>query len=330
MANLQDIATELDVSVSLVSKVLNNRFGTGGASVRTSEAIRKKAKELGYHKNLSAAALAKGRQGVIGVFIHRKGVPASGIAEAMVEGIADEAGKAGQRLMLQFFETALQFKALCPQVDRNVLDGLIVGGISHPELIDDLVQMQQRGVAVVTIHDMDVDPRLTNIRMDQTEVSRLATLHLAERGCRNIAHIHVDESRFRGYRAALAERGLTFRPELVFNAQDYTSAAGESAVQALLAAKVACDGLVAQSDNQSIGALNALLKAGHRVPDDIRLIGVDDAPFCELSIVPLSSISQEFRLRGRRSVELLLNKMSGKKVSSITVAPVLRHRESSN
>jgi len=78
-----------------------------------------------------------------------------------------------------------------------------------------------------------------------------------------------------------------------------------------------------------VGALNALLKAGRKVPQDVRIIGVDDAPFCELSIVPLSSISQEFRERGRRAVRLLIDKMNGKPVSSVAISPILRCRESS-
>lgn len=332
MASLQDIADELDVSVSLVSKVLNARKGTGGASLATYRAIRAKAAQLGYRKNISAAALAKGKQGVIGVFIHRKGLPGSAIAEELVEGIADEAGAQGQRLMLQFFETADQFKALCPSVDRNVLDGLIVGGVTHPELFDELVQFEQRDVAVVTVHDLGADPRVINVGMDQVEVSRLATAHLIERGCRNIAHIAAIDGgtpRFDGYRKALAEAGIPYKPELVIHVPGYGARRGEEAVAELTSRGLVFDGIVAQSDHQAIGAMNTLLRAGRRVPQDVRVIGVDNAPFCELSIVPLSSISQEFRERGSRAVRLLLERMNGKAVSSITISPRLCCRASS-
>ena len=58
MSSLRDIANALDLSVSMVSKVLSGRMGTSGAPAETVRAIRAKAAELNYHKNVSAAALA--------------------------------------------------------------------------------------------------------------------------------------------------------------------------------------------------------------------------------------------------------------------------------
>ena len=70
MATLQEVAKELNISVSLVSKVLNDRMGTTGCSRQIKQAIIAKARELGFQRNLLAAALRAGKRAAIGVFIH--------------------------------------------------------------------------------------------------------------------------------------------------------------------------------------------------------------------------------------------------------------------
>ena len=76
---LRRIAEELNVSVSLVSKVLSGRLGTSGAHADKIRAIHAKARELDYRKNHLAEALRTGRQNVLAVCVHRHGVEGSGI-----------------------------------------------------------------------------------------------------------------------------------------------------------------------------------------------------------------------------------------------------------
>jgi len=105
MASLKSTAEDLGVSVSLVSKVLNNRLGTTCVRPELVEKIHEAADRLGFRKNMSAAALRRGRHDVIGVFVHRFGMTGSGIVEAMVDGIASEAMKSHQKQLLNFFNT---------------------------------------------------------------------------------------------------------------------------------------------------------------------------------------------------------------------------------
>ena len=79
MASLKDIASELNVSVSLVSKVLNNRMGNTGVTEELAESIRTKAEELNYQRNASALSLRKGRPATIGVFFHNDGESGSSL-----------------------------------------------------------------------------------------------------------------------------------------------------------------------------------------------------------------------------------------------------------
>lgn len=328
---IADIANEVGVSPSLVSKVLSGRLGTTRVSARTVQAIRERAEGIGYRKNSSAAALATGKQNVIGAFIHRIGVPGSGLAEQLVEGIAEELAMHDQRLLLHFYETSEQFRGQCAGLHKGVTDGVIVGGLAHADLLDALVEIQERGVPVVTIHERELDPSFLNVGCDQVEVGRIATAHLIERGCRRIAHISTTPARLDGYRAALKAAGLPQDPRLLFTAKNFTYQAGAEAVRTFAARGIQYDGLVAQSDQQAAGALNALIAAGKRVPEDVRMIGVDNSPFCDFSIVPLSSVSQMERERGQRAVRALLELTNSRKrsVKSIWVDPILHPRQSS-
>src|SRR5262245_31480887 len=97
---LNDIAESLNVSVSLVSKVLSGRLGNTTARDNVVDAIRRRATEIGYVKNSAAAGLATGRQNAIGVYLHHHGALGSGLAEAVIEGVAAEARRTGLRLDL--------------------------------------------------------------------------------------------------------------------------------------------------------------------------------------------------------------------------------------
>lgn len=330
MLGIEDIARDLNVSPSLVSKVLNGRLGTTRVSAKTRAAIRERADVMGYRKHNSAAALAMGRHNVVGVFLHRVGVAGSGLVEAMINGIADEAALCNQRLTLHFFETTDSFLDHRHTLHPSVMDGVIIGGVNHIELGHVFEQVQRSGVPVVTLHDDAASPSVPNIGCSQVEVGRVATRHLIEQGCRRIATAMSNKERFQGFCEALADAGLPLLPELVVNVSNYEFDEGARATQHLLDQGLEFDGFVGQSDQHAVGAIKVLISRGVRVPEDVKVIGVDDSPFCPFNIVPLSSISQEETQRGRIAVRALLDAISGRPSRPIEpVRPSLRVRRSS-
>lgn len=331
MVLLKDIAREVGVSVSVVSKVLNNRLGSTGVRACTVREIHATARRLGYRKNASSMALLQGRHNVLGVYIHRLGMVGSGIIDSLLEGISEAARKHQQRQALSFYESTEEVLALCDAAHPSTMDGLLLAGIAHREVLDRLQSIRDTGLPIATVHDDPVGPGFPNAGMDQVWVGRMATEHLIERGARKIAHIVNTADRYQGYREALAAAGLPEVPSLVFPAhgRDYSHKIGEAAVKHLLANGVEFDGIVAQSDQEAVGCLNALFELGRRVPDDLRVIGIDNAPYCEFARVPLSSVSQEFHQRGFQAVEMLMAMIGGGEAESVRIAPVLHARQSS-
>lgn len=326
--NLKAIAEHANVSVSLVSKVLNDRLGNSRVSPAKVEAIRASAQLLGYRKNFAAAALASGRQNVIAGFIHNIGVASSGIGEQLVRGMAAQAARHRNRLMLRFFSSPEDFSAFLPEISPTLLDGVIMAGIRHPELGVQLRRIHETGVPVITIHEDAAQPGFANVAVDQVRVGEIATEHLIARGCRRIAHISVKPSRLEGYQRAIRGHGLPADPALVFQAPLFTYDAGVAAVEHFAGRAIGYDGLVAQSDEQAVGALNTLLARGRRVPADVKVIGVDDSPLCNTAAVPITSIATRWYRQGVTAVDLLIAAIAGEKPKSAEVEPKLTARAS--
>lgn len=332
MVSQKDIAEALDVSVSLVSKVLNDRLGNTGVRDELAQAIREKANELGYRPNASALAFRRGRHDVVGVFVHAPGMAGSGIIEDLLAGVTSAAREAGQRQTISFYRSSEDFRQLCENAHPGTMDGLLVAGIIHKEILPTLKEVQESGLPVVTLFDEPIDESFPNVGMDQQLTARVATEHLIERGCSRIAHIVNTAPRFEGYKVALEVGGLPFLPQLVYEAKGtggYTHTVGEKAVRALLEAGQRIDGFMAQADQEAMGVMNELARQGLGVPEDVRVAGIDNAPYCEFARVPLTSVSQRFDERGARAVQMLLRLVEGQDVESMVLEPILHVRASS-
>ncbi len=330
MATLVDIAKELNISVSLVSKVLNDRMGTTGARPELVESIRETAKRMNYRKNSSALSLRTGRHNAVGIFIHHFGRPGCGSVDSLLHGLSIEAKEHNQRFVLEYFEEAEEFMAFRDLTDKSVMDGLLVGGLPHEELKEALLELKDSGMPVVTIFDKQISPHLPNVSFDQVEMGRIATEHLVQRGCRKIAHIVDFEERYEGYRAALEHNGLPLEKKLVYREGGavFSYDRGRRAAGHLLDSQVDFDGIVTQSDEEAMGVKNVLTERGVGIPGQVRVIGMDNAPYCNFSSVPLSSVSQSGSERGRIAFEMLMALIAGQSVESVMILPKLFVRES--
>ena len=330
MASLKDIASSLDLSIPLVSKVLNGKLGSTGCSEANQQAIFAKAKELNYRPNLVARSLRDGRTGSIGVFVHPLGSPGSDLMERLLMGISARANAFEQRLCLSFFQTDSEFLKHYAATARSELDGLLLAGVAHPKLLGLYKEIEDNGVPIVTLfRDAAEIPGNINIYCADFQIGYLPTRHLLENGCRRIAHIRSFESRYQGYLKALEEKGLQEDPSLVYTAiEKYGVDTGKTAVQHWIQNGIEFDALVAESDHQAFGAVNELLAAGRRIPEDVKVFGVDDSPICGLSPIPLSSVSQQLEEVGSLGVDTLMKRINKNPAESSMISPALCLRAS--
>lgn len=332
MASLKRIAAELDVSYTLVSKVLNGRLGTTGVSSKTREAILKKAKELDYIPNRLAVALKAGRKGTIGIFFHHLGSPGSDVSDRLLRGLAEGLDKSGSHMWLRFFTTDEDFLAACDTRLSREVDGLIIAGVYHPGLKAKFRELEKQNVSVVALFNDDPTHAMsetTSVQVDYVAHGFIATSHLIEQGCRRLACLRTVESRTEGFIKAHRAAGLKHDPRLLIPARGFFMEDGKDSLEMLLRSKLSFDGIVCQSDAQANGVINELTLRGVKIPDEVKITGVDNSPLAEDCIVPITSVTSEMRSSGLKAVELLLQKIEGKKVKSVTIAPRLFVRNSS-
>lgn len=329
-ASLKKIAEELGISYSLVSKVLSQRMGTTGASKKTREAILKKAAELDYRPNPLAVALKNGKKNAVGLFLHRAGVPGSEVVQKFLVNAAGIFSTSGHRLWLQFFERDEEFLKACDSRLKQDIDGLIVAGVMHPGLIKNLLKIEAGGLPVVTAFGKTKTHILqSSVSVDNEMQGFLPTIHLLEQGCRKLAHFQTDDNRFAGFVRAHEEMGIAMDKNLLVPTEGFNLEDGVQSAETLIQSGRSFDGIVAASDAQACGAFRVLLSHGLRVPDDVRLTGVDNSPMAEACAVPLTSATPEMQKCGSIAAEMLLKCIARQPVEPVTLIPRLVVRASS-
>lgn len=332
MASLKRIAADLGVSYTLVSKVLSGRLGTTGVSMTTREAILKKAKELDYVPNRLAVALKAGRKGTVGIFLHHIGSPGSDVSDRLLQGMAEGLEKSESRMWLRFFTTDRDFLVACDARLKSEVDGLVVAGAHHPGLMAKFRDLERQNVPVVSIFN-DLPDRfrkmLTNVRVNYEAQGYLATRHLLEQGCRQLACFRTIENRTEGFFKAHRDAKIAFDPRLLIPTKSFGLENGKQSLGKLLKLGLPFDGIVCQSDAQANGAINELVRQGIKVPEDVKVTGIDNSPVAVDCIVPITSVTSEMKRAGLKAVEILLQKIDGRPGKPAIIEPSLFVRSSS-
>jgi LacI family transcriptional regulator len=328
--SLKDIAQELGISYSLVSKVLNGKMGNTGVRDELRDTIISTARKMNYRPNSLASALKGGRKGAVGVMLHPVGEPGSGLITSFLRGVSAGLDERGARMWLRFFEFDAELLKHIDQRLRHDVDGLIVAGVPHPATYAMLSGLHLSGLPIVSMLERDNIPGVTNVSPDRQMQGELAARHLLSLGCTRIAHIFVPgmQLRYDGSLAAHAAHGVELDPRLVYPADGYTKATGAAAVRHWLETGLKFDGILAQSDPQAAGVIEELQRRGIRVPADVRVVGVDNSPLCDVVSVTITSVTAEMAAVGRLAADLLARKMNGENVESVKITPKLVVRDS--
>ncbi len=308
---MKRIAGELGVSITTVSKVLNNRQDIGHA---TRARVLAKVAELGYQPNAVARSLTLRRTHTLGIVI--PDLMHSFFVE-IVAGIEAAVSSRGYGLLLcSSNEDPAKERQELDMLRQRQVDGVVLGSASASGNTDLLQQIASLGIRVVMIDrddhpDVDCDRVVT----DDYEVGRLATAHLISQGRRAIAHItgtQVLHARRRadGYRAAMKAAGMKIRPEWIVRG-GFKEAEGYKGMQTLLSIKPRVDAVFAANDPAAIGAMKAVWDARLKVPEDVAVIGAGDITFGDLLRVPLSTVSWSRDDLGRAAAQLLLDRIEG-------------------
>jgi LacI family transcriptional regulator len=306
---MKRIAGELGVSITTVSKVLNNRDDIGHA---TRARVLAKVAELGYQPNAVARSLTLRRTHTLGVVI--PDLMHSFFVE-IVAGLEAVASARGYGLLLcSSNEDPIKERQELEMLRQRQVDGIVLGSANAAGNTDLLQQLTSLGIGLVMIdRDDHPDVPCDRIVTDDEEVGRLATSHLLAQGRRAVAHVtgtsvvHA-KRRADGYRAALKTAGIKLKPEWIVRG-GFKEADGYRAMKKLLGTTPGVDAVFCANDPSAIGAMKAIWDAGLRVPEDIAIVGAGDIALGDLLRVPLTTISWSREDQGKAAAELLLERI---------------------
>lgn len=302
-----DVAKACSLAVSTVSNALS---GKPYVRKETRRKVQEAADRLSYRPSAVAQALRTSRSSTIGVLVPDITNP---VFSWMVRGIDDVLFREGRSLFVCSTEGRedKQIQYMHALIDRQV-DGLIL--ISQHTHGDDIEAILDNGPPFVLIHRRRRGHKEDYVGIDNDAGMRLAMNHLVELGHRRIAFIRGPttstsvEERFGAYRTVIAEARLAAEANLVFQG-DYTIEGGMQAGKFLLEQVPRPTAILAANDFSALGVIEAAMRLGFRVPEDVSVIGYDDIFIARMPQVQLTTVYQPKRDIGGAAATQLLRRI---------------------
>lgn len=317
---IKDIAKACGVSVSTVSRVLNNHPDVS-RSVR--EKVSSTVERLGYIPNNSARDLVRTRSDNIGVIVRGQD---NLFFSAMVKTISREIESRGYTMVLHFIgsdDDEVMAGAILEREKK--LRGLIFLGGRFDYSAETLAPV---GVPFVcctytncfgTLDEKDY----SSVSIDDYMTAYRAARTLIDLGHKRIAVVapatddrSISELRYKGYRAALEDGGLDFDPELLVETEGFFEMpkAYEGTVK-LAERGTEFTAVFALSDTTALAAVKALEDHGRRVPEDCSVIAIDGLTVSEYANPTLTTMVQPVEEMGRQSVAILADMIEQRRKS---------------
>lgn len=326
---IRTVAADAGVSVAAVSKVMRNAYGVSDAlRLKVETSIEK----LGYRPSIAARGM-RGRTFTLGVLLVGIDNP---FLPGIYEGIESITEGAGYKIMVGVGAARTPTEVqLIEQMIDNRMDGLI---LVATQIAGETLEHYARQIPIVVIgHHEPGAQGYDTINNDDRGGAKLVVRALMDRGYRDIAFVtqsdqgdhfaDVAPQRELGYRETMAEAGLADRIRIL-NLPQY-GAPRVAQIRQFLEAPDRPRALFCWSDLDAIPILSEAFRLGIRVPEDMAMVGYDNSPVTELSMVDLASMDQDGPRLGRLAAEALFSRMNGRKVPEhILIAPKLIARGS--
>ena len=310
---LEEVGAVAGVSRATVSRVINR---SPKVSPEARRAVERAIAKLGYTPNRAARSLVTRRTDVVALFVSEpeERVFSDPIFAAVVRGMSAATADGDMTLVLVMAQGEDERERARRFLRRDHVDGVVLMSLHGDEPLPR--QLLRAGMPTVQIGRPLGRSATPYVDADNRGGARIAVEHLLDRGRRTIAvisgpsNMNAGIDRFDGYRDALAAARLQLRPELAEEG-DFGEASGYEAMKSLLARAPRLDAVFAASDLMALGALRALREAGRDVPDDVAVVGFDDAPLARHSVPALTTIRQPLDEMTSRTAEILFRQIAG-------------------
>lgn len=333
-ATLKQIAKELNVSVSTVSKALSN---SPEISEPTKIKVQEFAKLKNYKPNNIAVNLKSKRSKTIGVIIPNILNP---FFAKVFSGIEKGANDKGYNVITCISNESLEKEIHAMEMLSNgTIDGFILSISEETQKEQEFKHFKEAmsdDLPIVMFDRISDEVTCDKVIVDDFEASKDAVNHLIKLKCKNIAlvssidNLSVGKLRAEGYIKALVDNKYTINEDIIIrtdNPDDF-----DERLKKLFDTKT-IDGIFALDEHASVMAMKAAIKRGIKIPEELSIIGFADGVWSRRLTPSLSTISQHGPEIGEAAAEMLIKRLEAKEgeepeYETRTIKTELRQRES--
>ena len=305
---IKDIARELNISPSTVSRALKNH---PDISQETKKLVTELADKLDYQPNSIALSLRKSKSDIIGIVIPNI---VHHFFSTVISGIEDIAYDKGYHLMITQSNEHYQREVdSIHALMATRVDGIFASISSETPDFAHFHNLIRKNTPLV-FFDRACDEINTNkVLIDDYGGAFKAVEHLIDQGCRQIVHLAsqsnllISQNRRDGYINALKRHEIPLDEKLII--ESYNIDSGYYTIRDLIKDEVHFDGVFAVNDETAIGAIKAIKEAGLKIPEDVAVIGFGDDPIAKIVDPNLSSVSQSGFEMGQLVARLFIDQL---------------------
>lgn len=323
-ATIEDVAKLAGVSIATVSRSLHK---PGMVTQSTRERVQAAVAETGYTQNVMARNLRLMQSRLIVVLVPDIGNP---FFSEILSGMEAEASKRGYNILIgNTNNDPERERTFASYVRGSQADGLLLlnGRVpfGHPS-------MENGGAGrppMVAVCERIPGDDLPTVGIDNEAAAYQATRHLIELGHTLIAHVAgpaeniLTTDRMLGFNRALEGAGLPLSADFVVEG-DFSIASGRAAAMELMEQKTMPTGIICANDEMAMGVIQALKNEGHKIPDDISVVGFDDIQFSAAYDPPLTTVHQPRRRLGQEAMRIMID---GLETGALPEAPIIMDTE---
>lgn len=325
---LKDIAKALNLSISTISKSLNDSYEI---SIETKQKVLEYAQKHHYSPNRLAKGLKEGKSRSIGVVVCSLD---NNFVAQMLDGIDRiSTERAYQIIIMQSKESQDQERACLELLYAGGVDGILISPACETTDFSYLNSLQESGLPIVIFDRLSDQINTHKVGADNFRGAYEATVHLIKRGYKNIAHLNtsttlsISTDRLNGYKQALEDHGIDYRSELIrscnYSDAGTLSADLEEAIRYYMDLQVRPDAIFTAGDQISTRCLALLNKLGYRIPEDIALIGFTNTDLADALNPALSTVHQPALEMGQLAAKKLISLIERKKDEPIIYETIM-------
>ena len=307
---MKDIAKELDVSVSTVSKALNNSHEI---SQDTIDKVKAFAKLYNYRPNNIALSLKNKKTKNIAVIIPEI---VHHFFTMIISGIEQQANKMGYNVVVCLSNESFDREVVNIDTMANgIIDGFLVS-LSKETLqkkdFHHLREIVNQGMPLVMFDRVSDEIYCDKVVIDDARASYNTVKHLLHSGCRRIAllttpdYITVGKLRTQGYINAMLDEGLNVDFELIVKIESEKEA--ENKIKTLFDSQ-SFDAVFGVNELYAVIAMKEALVRGVKIPDQISFVGFTDGVLSKYAYPSLTTVAQHGYEMGEKAVEMLVNRL---------------------